>query len=98
MRTSGKGQIVSLAGLAAHLGLPGLSSYCSSKFAVVGFLESLRAELKSEGQNNIVITELSTFHCFSGEHLNGNKVKMDSCLTGVADRAATCILRNESKS
>lgn len=97
MRSNGKGQIVSLAGLAGHLGLPSLSSYCSSKYAVIGFLDSLRAELKSEGLNDIIITELSPYHCLPETVLNGNKENVDLCTNMIADEAAKRILRNESK-
>lgn len=97
MVSTGRGQFVSLAGLGGHLGLPRLTSYCSSKYAVVGFLDSLRAELKSEGLNDITITELSPFHCLPGVHLNGNKAMLESCTNYIADEAVKRILRNESK-
>lgn len=38
------GHIVNMASAAGLLGVPSLSSYCASKFAVVGFTESLRME------------------------------------------------------
>lgn len=42
------GHIVNIASAAGFLGVPGLSSYCASKHAVVGFTESLRLELKKD--------------------------------------------------
>lgn len=97
MKSTGKGQIVSVAGLAGHLGLPRLSSYCASKYAVVGFLDSLRAELKSDGLNDILITELSPYHClpFADSKRDGENV--ESCSDLMADEATKRILRNESK-
>lgn len=40
------GSILFTASGAGLIGIPGMSAYCSSKFAVVGMAESLRAELK----------------------------------------------------
>ncbi|EGR30443.1 short chain dehydrogenase, putative [Ichthyophthirius multifiliis] len=48
-----KGQIVVLSSISGEIGLPYRSAYCSSKFAVTGFFESLRIELN---QNDISIT------------------------------------------
>jgi short-subunit dehydrogenase len=40
-----QGQIVALISLAGLIGLPSLSAYCASKYAMVGFFDTLRAEL-----------------------------------------------------
>ena len=42
----GRGRIVTMASAGGLIGVPGLSDYCASKFAAVGFHESLRAELR----------------------------------------------------
>ena len=39
------GHIVNVASLAANFGMPGLAAYCGSKFAMLGFSESLYDEL-----------------------------------------------------
>jgi short-subunit dehydrogenase len=44
-----KGQIVAVSSLAGLVGLPGRTAYCTSKFAMTGFFEALRAELKPAG-------------------------------------------------
>jgi len=44
-----QGRIVAVASLAGLVGLPGLTAYCSSKFAMTGFFESLRTELIDSG-------------------------------------------------
>jgi 3-dehydrosphinganine reductase len=44
-----KGWIVNIASVAGLMGVFGYTSYCSSKFAVVGLTESLRSELKPLG-------------------------------------------------
>ena len=44
-----KGAIVAVSSLAGLVGVPGRTAYSASKFAMVGFFEALRAELKSQG-------------------------------------------------
>jgi short-subunit dehydrogenase len=44
-----KGSIVAVSSLAGLVGVPGRTAYGASKFAMTGFFESLRAELKSAG-------------------------------------------------
>ena len=44
----GRGRVVTMASAGGLVGVPGLSDYCASKFAAVGFHESLRAELRRE--------------------------------------------------
>ena len=51
-----RGHIVNVASLAASFGIPGMAAYCGSKFAVLGFSESLSYELKN---TNVGITVVS---------------------------------------
>ncbi len=44
-----KGVIVGVSSTAGYRGLPGRSAYCASKFALQGWLESLRTELMHKG-------------------------------------------------
>ena len=44
-----RGQIVAVASLAGLVGVPGRTAYSASKFAMSGFFEALRAELKPAG-------------------------------------------------
>ncbi|TRU67713.1 MAG: SDR family NAD(P)-dependent oxidoreductase [Microcystis viridis Mv_BB_P_19951000_S69] len=46
MRTNGQGHIINVSSLYGLMGVPAFSAYCSSKFAVEGFSESLRYELR----------------------------------------------------
>jgi short-subunit dehydrogenase len=46
-----KGTIVGVSSIAGYRGLPGRSGYSASKFAVNGWLESIRTELKDDGVN-----------------------------------------------
>ena len=50
------GHIVNVASVAASFGLPGIASYCASKFAMLGFSEGLKHELHGTG---VGITDVS---------------------------------------
>ncbi len=49
MRGQGRGTIVSIGSALAYRGIPLQAPYCAAKFAVRGFLDSLRTELRHEG-------------------------------------------------
>ncbi|MES2331271.1 MAG: SDR family oxidoreductase [Bacteroidota bacterium] len=49
--TKNQGTIVGVSSIAGYRGLPGRSGYSASKFAVNGWLESLRTELLESGTN-----------------------------------------------
>lgn len=44
-----RGSVVAVSSLAGLVGVPGRTAYSASKFAMTGFFEALRAELKSAG-------------------------------------------------
>lgn len=50
MLENGEGQVVNTSSLFGLVGPPGQSAYCTSKFGLRGFSESLRSELEEEGQ------------------------------------------------
>jgi 3-dehydrosphinganine reductase len=47
-KQKGRGRIVNISSLGGKIGVFGHSAYCSSKFAVVGLTDTLRAELKPQ--------------------------------------------------
>jgi NAD(P)-dependent dehydrogenase (short-subunit alcohol dehydrogenase family) len=53
MRKRGAGRIVNIASIGGKLAIPHLAPYCTSKFALVGLSESMRAELIKD---NIFVT------------------------------------------
>ncbi|MBO8172503.1 MAG: SDR family oxidoreductase [Bacillaceae bacterium] len=55
MRKAGQGRIISMSSISGLVGFPGLAPYVSSKFAVEGFSESLRLEMKPFGIDVILI-------------------------------------------
>jgi len=59
------GHIVTIASAAGLAGTAKLTDYCSSKFAAVGFDESLRLELKKQ-ESNVVTTVVCPFYINTG--------------------------------
>jgi len=49
MAKNGGGAIVNLASVAGKIGFPGLSHYCASKYAVVGFTNAIAKEYAQQG-------------------------------------------------
>jgi short-subunit dehydrogenase len=52
------GHIVNVASLAASFGVPGLAGYCASKYAMLGFSESLNYELYGTGVRVTVVSPI----------------------------------------
>jgi len=49
MKAKGRGYIVNTSSVAGLIGVFGYTDYCASKFALIGFSEALRGELKPHG-------------------------------------------------
>lgn len=60
-----RGHIVTIASAAGLAGTAKLTDYCSSKFAAVGFDESLRVELKRQ-QSRVITTVVCPFYTDTG--------------------------------
>lgn len=60
------GQVVYIASASGFVGLPGGSSYASSKWAVIGFAESVRAEMKHLGHDNVSVTTVCPTYINTG--------------------------------
>ncbi len=58
MISRGSGHIVNVASVAASFGIAGLSAYCASKYAVLGFSESLSQELHGTGVRLTVVSPI----------------------------------------
>ncbi|XP_018007345.1 dehydrogenase/reductase SDR family member 7B-like, partial [Hyalella azteca] len=56
MKKQGSGHIISISSLQGRLAIPYRSSYCASKHALQGFMDSLRAELAC---HNIAVSVIS---------------------------------------
>ena len=49
MKKQGRGHIVNVSSVAGLIGVYGYTDYCASKFAIIGFSQALRSELKPHG-------------------------------------------------
>ena len=58
MNKHNSGHIVNVASVAASFGLPGIAPYCASKFAMLGFSEGLKHELKNTGIGITVVSPI----------------------------------------
>ena len=58
MLEQNSGHIINIASVAASFGLPGIASYCASKFAMLGFSEGLYHELKGTGVRVTVVSPI----------------------------------------
>ncbi|WP_306231790.1 SDR family oxidoreductase [Agrococcus beijingensis] len=65
MRDAGRGRIVTVASAAGFIGVAGQTDYAASKFAAVGFMESLRAELRKE-RSPITTLTVAPFYIDTG--------------------------------
>lgn len=61
MIESQRGHIVTIASMAGYVGINKMVDYCGSKFAAVGFDESLRVELEAQGVRGVHTTVISPY-------------------------------------
>jgi all-trans-retinol dehydrogenase (NAD+) len=66
MIQKGAGHIVTVASAGGLIGVPKMTDYSASKFAAVGFDESLRVELKRLGYKNIRTTVVCPYFISTG--------------------------------
>lgn len=69
------GQIVTISSVAGKLGTPMRSAYCAAKHAVIGFMDSLRAEVHSDNIEVLVVTPGSIQTNISKNALEGDGKK-----------------------
>lgn len=92
-----QGSIVAVSSLAGLIGVPGRTAYSATKFAMAGFFEALRAELKVAGVSvttaypGVVATKIR-HHGFNaaGTELGSSSLKEDGAMT-VAECAGLII-------
>ncbi|MDF0534969.1 SDR family oxidoreductase [Shewanella yunxiaonensis] len=65
MRTAGSGHIVNIASAAALVSNPGMSVYCASKWAAVGWSDSLRLEMMQQ-HTGIKVTTVMPYYINTG--------------------------------
>ena len=102
MIETNKGHIVNVSSSLGFFGAYKLTDYCATKFAVVGFSESLRVELKSMNSNNrIVVSTVCPFHVktklFNGFELECFKwMNLSNSVDVVSDQITKGVLANKN--
>jgi len=86
------GHIVNVASVAASFGLPGIASYCASKFAMLGFSEGLKHELKGTGVEITVVSPIMVRTNFF-DHTSFKKMPKYSPISLSDNTVAKAILR-----
>ncbi|XP_039610467.1 epidermal retinol dehydrogenase 2 isoform X2 [Polypterus senegalus] len=66
MMASNHGHLVSIASSAGLIGVNGLADYCASKFAAVGFAESIGLEMLASGKDGIKTTIVCPYFITTG--------------------------------
>jgi short-subunit dehydrogenase len=86
------GHIVNVASVAASFGLPGIASYCASKFAMLGFSEGLKHELNNTGVGITVVSPIMVRTNFF-EHPSFEKMPKFSPISLSSKTVAKTILK-----
>lgn len=93
-----RGRVVAVASLAGLVGVPGRTAYSGTKFAMVGFFESLRVELLSSGVTvtiaypGVVATEIRR-HGFDAQGRPAGKSGLDETGAMSVEECARLIVR-----
>jgi short-subunit dehydrogenase len=97
-----RGSIVAVSSLAGLVGVPGRSAYGASKFAVTGFFEALRAELKGAGVSvttafpGVVVTRIRyRGYNAEGKELGASSLKEDNAMP--VEQCARLIINGMNK-
>ena len=97
MKQKKSGHIVNVASVAASFGLPGIASYCASKFAMLGFSEGLKHELNDTGVGITVVSPIMVRTDFF-DHPSFEKIPKYSPTSLSAKTVAKAILRAANSS
>jgi len=89
------GHIVNVASVAASFGVPGMATYCASKFAMLGFSEALHHELKRTGVGVTVVSPIMVRTNFFS-HKSFNKMPRYSATSLSANTVAKAVVRASS--
>ena len=92
MKEKGSGHIVNVASVAGSFGLPGIASYCATKFAMLGFSEGLKHELKETGIGVTVVSPIMVRTNFF-DHESFEKMPKYSPMSLSAETVAQAILK-----
>jgi short-subunit dehydrogenase len=90
------GHVVNIASASGLIGLPHAATYASSKWAVIGFSESLRLELELLGHHHVHVTIVCPGYVTTGLFDGARAPSATRLLTPnrLADEIAAAVLRN----
>ena len=93
-----EGHVVNMASAGGLLGVPYISDYCATKFAVIGLTESLRQEFKLKGLRKVRLTYVCPNTVGTGMFAGAKPVKGTRLLTAedVTGKIVEGIKRNRS--
>lgn len=97
MLEQNSGHIVNVASVAASFGLPGIASYCASKFAMLGFSEGLQHELKGTDVRVTVVSPIMVRTNFF-DHSSFESMPKYSSTSLSAETVAKAIVRAANSS
>jgi short-subunit dehydrogenase len=91
------GHVVNVASASAYIGLPFGATYASSKWAVLGFSESLALELELQGHDHVHVTAICPSYVATGLFDGAKAPRTTKLLTAerVADMTAKAVLANK---
>ncbi|OGR57177.1 MAG: hypothetical protein A3I11_04810 [Elusimicrobia bacterium RIFCSPLOWO2_02_FULL_39_32] len=92
MKKQGSGAIANVASIAGKLGFPSLGYYAASKFALVGYSQALRQEIKQYGIFVSAIYPGTVYTPMTEEIIEGAKKKGKNVLPISAEKVAEKIL------
>lgn len=93
METQKSGQIVNVSSILGRRGTPYSSAYCASKFALSGFTEALRAEVRRYGIDVILVNPSTTRTEFFEQMNYVTRPRRRNPVSDSAERVARIILR-----
>ena len=90
--------LVNVASASGFIGLPYGSTYASSKWAVIGFSESIELELKMLGHDHVHVTTVCPSYVSTGLFDGAKPPMLTTMLTPdrLADKVAAAVLGNKS--
>jgi all-trans-retinol dehydrogenase (NAD+) len=90
-----EGHLVNMASASGFLGLPNASTYAASKWAVIGFSQSIRLELKTGKHRNVGVTTVCPSYIATGLFEGVTPARLTPLLDPekVAERTVEAVLR-----
>ncbi|KAI8520006.1 Short-chain dehydrogenase/reductase 3 [Branchiostoma belcheri] len=97
MLANGRGHVVGIASTLGLFALPGVPDYATSKFSVVGFYESLAAELKAQGRRDVGVTCVCPGHTTTDMFKDLTTRPLSLTPQQVAEQTVEAVKNNQSR-